>query len=229
LRTISVNLLPQPADVDIHEIRAGIKIILPDAADDVTPADDTTLRLQQALQEQPLTPGELHAPTGAACLTGGRIIGQIRDREDDVLCGGMTTQQGAQTGQQLRDGKGLGQIVIRACVQALHALLHLTTGGEHDDRGDIPETAQLTHETEAVPERKHDVHEEGIPWLTRGALQAALPIRHDLDLKAILAEPTSRAAVFLSSSTMRIFMDNQGNELPMIASSILQMTAFSWS
>ena len=43
--------------------------------------------------------------------------------------------EGADAGEQFVDGEGLGEVIVRSCVKALHALIDLRLGGQNQDGG----------------------------------------------------------------------------------------------
>ena len=88
---------------------------------------------------------------------------------------------------QLLDLEGLGDVVVRAHLQAADLVAGLALGGEHDDRhgrflADVP--ADLP----AVLDRQHDVQQHDVRLEEIEAALRLAAVRRDHDLEAVLAE-----------------------------------------
>ena len=73
----------------------------------------------------------------AAYLAGREVHREVGEREHlGVVALGRhdPAQQGAQPGEQLLQGEGLGQVVVGAGVEALHPVADRVAGGQHQDR-----------------------------------------------------------------------------------------------
>src|SRR6266566_9199099 len=62
------ELLAQPADADVDDIRAWIEVITPDLGEQPLAADDLARAFEQAVQEPELAVGEIHHPVAKLCL-----------------------------------------------------------------------------------------------------------------------------------------------------------------
>src|ERR1700704_826696 len=71
----------------------------------------------------------------------GRVQCQIVDLEHTGTLGGAAAKQGANAGEQLVDGEGLGEVIVCSCVKALDALVYLRLGGQNQDGGLNPSLA----------------------------------------------------------------------------------------
>ena len=80
-------------------------------------------------------------------------------------------QERAGAGEQLREGEGLGEVVVGAGVQAGHLVVDLVAGGEQQDRGGRPRGAHAAQHLEAVHAGQHDVQDDGVELGVQGALQ----------------------------------------------------------
>ena len=84
-------------------------------------------------------------------------------------------QLGAHPRQHLHWIEGLGDVVVRAHVQAQHLVGVLTLGGQQD-HGDVAGLSQLGHSGQAVHDRHHDVHEDQVHVLPGGHGQGFLAV-----------------------------------------------------
>ena len=79
---------------------------------------------------------------------------------DAVLRLVVAAQNGLHPGQELRDLKGLDDVVVGPQAQALDPVLHRAAGGDEDD-GDL-QGGQVLHQLEAVHPREHHVQEDQV-------------------------------------------------------------------
>jgi hypothetical protein len=87
-----------------------------------------------------------------------------RSREEDVSRG-EARQQALDPGEQLGWMEGFDEVVVRAGSQSADLLLHLSLGGEHDDRdmrGAAFFTPDLGRHLVAVQLGQHDIEQDQI-------------------------------------------------------------------
>ena len=78
--------------------------------------------------------GQLDRPAAASDAAAAEIDLEIGNGHHFGLEVTPATGQGADARQQLAEGKGLGEIVVRADVEARDAVVHGIARGEHQDR-----------------------------------------------------------------------------------------------
>ena len=155
------------------------------------PGDDPLLVLQQVAQQIELPAGELHPLAVHAHLvpvgvhgegTGGeQAPGRLRG------LGGALAQGRPDAGQQLLDGKGLGNVVVRPHVQAGHLIHHRVPGGEHDD-GHLAFPPQPPQHLHAAEGGEHDVQQDELMLPGQGPVQPGAAVEGLLHLVALVAE-----------------------------------------
>ena len=96
----AVQLVAQPADINLHEIGAGIEIIFPDPADNIPAAHHPAIREQEAFQQENFTDGQVEPPAGPSCLAGCRIECQVRDRAQGRPLSGIAADKRAQAREE---------------------------------------------------------------------------------------------------------------------------------
>ena len=89
--------------------------------------------------------------------------------------------------QELLDGKGLGDVVVRPGVEARHLVHHGIACGQQDDRG-VLLTAQAAQDLHAVELRQQHVEEDQVIVGREGRLHARAPVRSLVDLVALVTE-----------------------------------------
>ena len=88
---------------------------------------------------------------------------------------------------QLPRAEGLGHVVVRAQLQAEHALVLLHLGGEDDD-GRVGLLAIDAHELVAAHLRHHQVEDDQVGLFLAGDVDRLLPVRGGDDAEALLSQ-----------------------------------------
>ena len=114
------QLLAQPADVHLDQIRRVRELEAPDALDDRVARDDPAGVPQQRLEDAELAPGQVDRPPAALDEPRGRDQRQVADPQVPLAVRRVPPEQGAQPGQQLVEGERLGQVVVGAAVEPEH-------------------------------------------------------------------------------------------------------------
>ena len=91
-------------------------------------------------------------------------------------------------GDQLAQGKGLGQVVVGAEGEALHAVVECARGGKHEDAGGFLALRQAAADLVAVHARQVAVEENDLVAVDQRLLQAGFAVEGDVDRHARLAE-----------------------------------------
>jgi hypothetical protein len=87
---------------------------------------------------------------------------QVSDRENALGRTRRAAGNGVETGDQLLDEEGLGEVIVGAEVEAFEAFVKFAAGGEEDDReGDLP-FAEVAEDAEAVAVWEHDVQDQSV-------------------------------------------------------------------
>ena len=114
-------------------------------------------------------PVQHHRPTG-------QPVGQV---------GLLAAQHRPHPGQQLRRGKGFGQIVVRPGVQPFHPLGHLGAGGQEQRRGVDPQTPQFPQHLDTVHLRHHDIQHQTVVLGGAGIEQRVPSIGHPVGTEIV--------------------------------------------
>ena len=102
---------------------------------------------------------------------------------------GLPAQQRLDARQQLGEGEGLGEVVVAAGAQALHAVVHRAERAQHQHRRGAPLLPQQLHDGEPVEMRQHAVGDDDVVVRLGGAKQAVPPVGGMIDRVAALAQP----------------------------------------
>ena len=108
--------------------------------------------------------------------------------------GAAAPLQRPHAGQQLVEPERLGEVVVRAGVEAADHVLHRVARGEHQDGRVAPLAAELRRHLEAVLLGQHDVEQDDVVLVDVGQHGGLVAVRRDvhdvaLFLQALLDEP----------------------------------------
>ena len=120
---------------------------------------------QQILEQLELPRGQVEEPLAADGAPAHQIHLQVGRLQTKRLRRTAAPQQRPNPRQQFRQRKGLDEIVVRAEIQAEHAIVHPVAGGQDQHRRvDVP-LPQRLQDLEAAPSRKHDVEHDQVEGL----------------------------------------------------------------
>jgi hypothetical protein len=75
---------------------------------------------------------------------------------------GVASHDGAESRRELSVGEGLGEVVVRAGIEPLHAVGHGIASGEHQDRDGGASSPDRATDLEAVHVRQTDIEDDGL-------------------------------------------------------------------
>ena len=100
----------------------------------------------------------------------------------------LTAQQGIDTGQQLPDVEGFGQIVVGTGIQARHPVLDARAGGQHQNgHGTVAGAEGLGHLT-SIQLRQHHVQDQQIIDAQPGVFEPRGAVVYRIHLEALLLQ-----------------------------------------
>ena len=127
------------------------------------------------MEQVELLPGQLHLFPVHGHPAAVRLQPDALDGEGPLpargLALGALAQGGADPGQQLLDGEGLGDIVVRPQIQAGHLVHGGVPGGEQDHRQGLVLPADAPQHLQPVEPGQHDVQQHQLVLPGQGHLQ----------------------------------------------------------
>ena len=178
---IVAQLLTDVTDVHIDSSGLAIELIAPDAVEQevagqhLAAADDEQLEQLELLERQRQL---LAVAEGLVVAHVDRESANVQDALILVLrCG--AAQKRLHAGNQLAHGEGLGDVIVRAQLEAENLVHFVALGGQHDDRnirgGGL--ALQSSAHFHTVDTRQHDVQENQRRALVRADDQRVLARR----------------------------------------------------
>src|SRR4051812_44357675 len=113
-----IYLITQGVDVHVHHIAHSIEVNVPDMLDDHGASHGAVRVAHQKFQKRKLFRLEVDLAAGTTNLARGGVHFEIGDSQARVFLL-AASHQSSQTGHEFGECEGLGQIIVRATVQAL--------------------------------------------------------------------------------------------------------------
>ena len=141
-----LQLASQVVDVQVHDVGVDVRLGAPDRVQDLLPRHDAPLLADEVAEQRVLPRRQVLRRIAHDHAVADRV--ELDVARDQSLAGQLGCPPGerAQPGQQLREREWLGQVVVRARVQAGHPVVERPQRGEHQHRGgDAPRPEQAQH------------------------------------------------------------------------------------
>src|SRR5947207_4774111 len=114
LRVARVHLLAEPVDHHVHDVRAGIEVIIPRIFGDKGSRHDPSRVPHEVLQHRVLLGSEVDGRAGAPHAAGGGVELEVAHPEYRVADRLRPPPQRFHPRQQLLEGERLGDVVVRS-------------------------------------------------------------------------------------------------------------------
>src|SRR5262245_59791778 len=114
-----VDLLAQPADVDLHDVRVAVELEVPDVREDVGLRDDLPAVAHEELEDGELARRERDLLVATRASVGQRVELEVAGLDRYGLLARASSQERAQAGDEHHEGERLRQEVVRSGVEGL--------------------------------------------------------------------------------------------------------------
>src|SRR5215469_6516368 len=118
LDQLEAELRPEPPDADVDDVRTGVEIVAPDGRQQLVLAHRLARVLHELAEQQELQPGQGHRARSAVGLEPADVEDEIARPEHLACLVRFAAQLDPYPGQQFLQRERLGQVVVRAEVQA---------------------------------------------------------------------------------------------------------------
>ena len=184
-----INFAPQSIYVHFDGIGEWVEGLVPHMLGNFFAPDHTARIASQIFEQRVLFRRQRNLPSAARRRLRRGVQHQILDRYPMRPQFARTTQERAQPRQQLPKFEGLGEIVVCAGIEAMHAVVGGIARGEHQDGKEQAGLAQAPANLEAIRRGNHHVENGEIVGVDGGLIQRILAGRGHVHGIGLLAQP----------------------------------------
>ena len=167
-----VDLLAQVADVDVDDVRAVLVSEVPGVLEQLEAGQHLARPPHERLEQGELLRREVDLVLAAPGAPRGRVEPEVADLELGRPLDAAAPRERAQPREQLGEGEGLRQVVVRAGVEARDAILDGVARGQHQNRRPDTGVAERRQVSKPSQARQHDVEHDRVVGV-RPAIQSA--------------------------------------------------------
>jgi len=173
------NFLPQPSDKNLDELGIVFMLAFPNPLAQFDPGKDATGLAHQNSKQSELARRKVEETAGALCFLLDEIESQIADAKRNLWFFRVTPPEGPDAGEQFLHGKGFGEVIISAELQAGDSIIQFAARGQDQDTMRHMLGAQSPQHFEAIDSGQTDVEHEQIIRLCLNFTQSSFAIVSD--------------------------------------------------
>ena len=201
LAATSVDLVAQVVHVHINDVGEGVEVLIPHVFGDHGPGEDTARVPHQVFEQGIFFQGQVNPLPPSDDFTGRRIKDEVIDLEYAGALGSASPEKGPNPREQLIDGEGFREVVIRSRVEPLDPLVDLRLGGQDQDWSLNAGPANSLEDIEAGQRGQHEVDDDQVVARGERHLKTFRPVFAQIDgvalfLKCALDEGADFRFVF---------------------------------
>jgi hypothetical protein len=184
-----IDLPAQPVHVHFDRVRHRVVILVPDMFRQLGTSHDPLGIARQILEHRVLLRREPDLALAARRRAPPRVHHEVADAELRGQQLGQPSEQCAQSRVQLLERERLGEIVVRAGIEAGNAVRHPVPRGQHENGHAHAAPAEIAAHRETVPLRQSHVEHQRVVLVHRGEVERAVSLCADVHGIALLAQP----------------------------------------
>src|SRR5262249_31382364 len=190
-----LELLPNANDVGVYGTGRRIVFVAPHFIQQTIAAERLSGMTEKIFQQLEFLAGEFDLFAAATDLVAAEVDFDIAKSVAVLFLRKSlgAPQNGFHAGQQFANGKGLGNVVISAELEANHLVHFLTARGQHDDRNRGALGFELLANVEAAHPGHHHVQNDEGGRTLEGLLESLDAVERGGDLKAFELEIVAQA------------------------------------
>src|SRR5918992_3694664 len=192
-----VDFLPELADEDVDSAVAVTLAPAPELLQQLVTADDATPLESEGVQDSKLRRRELRVLAVDVGLDLGGVDAQLLDLDRLAVVRPFGARpapsSGLDAGDELVHGERLDEVVVRADVECVHAVVLRAARADDDDRRSDPLAAGLLDQPPAVDAREHQIDDAHIGPLEPESRQASVAVVDDRRIEAGSAQVRGHA------------------------------------
>ena len=187
-----VNLRAEPADMDVDHVAVAVEVHVPDLLGDQRPRQHLALAAGQQREQGELLRRQVEPPVGPRRRAAQQIDPQVADGDDLRLPRRAAPKDGADAGEQFREGERLDEVVVGPGLQTLHPVLHRVPRRQQQHGRRVAPAAQLAQQRQPVEARQHHVEHDQVEMAVGGQPPSLRPGLGDVDDEAVLRQPLAQ-------------------------------------
>src|SRR5260370_27011608 len=184
---VVTELAAQPRDVHVEGLGGPPPFAVPHLAHDLFPGDHLAGLVHQHRQQVELLGSEVKLGVTKPRPAG---LGVHPDALGHAGFRAAATEQGPDPGEELREAERLGDIVVRAGVEADHRVHLIGTRREDQDRHRLAFGAQAAADFQAVKAWQAEIEHDQVDPAGQGGVQGAGAVSRDVHVVALAPERT---------------------------------------
>src|SRR5712692_256423 len=184
-----VDLAAQIVNVNVHDVRHGVKIEFPYLLDNGSARNGLALVAHQEFQQSEFLRAKIDVVAAAAHGMTDAIDFEVFNLEN-CACGPCSSAQNSANARgKFGKGKRFCDVVIRAGIETSDALFHHAGAGHNDHRQVRPFGANPAQDIQPAGSRQIEIQDYEIVTLVGSKLLRLRPIRNHLYRELLLLEP----------------------------------------
>src|SRR5947208_4502998 len=204
------ELLPQPADADIDDVRARVEVIAPDIGEQLLAADDLAAMAYEVVEQPELAVGQVGRRVARASAPPREIELERTGPQDALLL--LARPGGAQVhpyaGEQLVERERLRQVVARPELEAAQLRAEIGARGEDQHRQGGIAPRQLSQHRQPVESRQEEIEDDEVIAAAARAPETACAVSCGVDREPLGLEPPPH-----EREDPRLVLDDQDRHL----------------
>ena len=183
-----IEFLAEAADVDVDDVGVAVEVHVPDLFGDEGAGEDFAGAAGEECEEGEFLGAEVETFAGAGGLVADEIDFEIGDGEEIGLACAGAAEDGADAGEEFREGEGFDEVIVGAEFEAFDAVFDGIAGGEEEDGDGGAGAAEFLEDGPAVEAGEHDVEDDEGVLVGAGEVEGIEAAGGDVQQEAAFGE-----------------------------------------
>src|SRR5450755_2049545 len=189
-----VHFAAEVAHVDVHDVVDAIEALVPDVFDDHGARQNPARIRHQVFEQGIFFRGQVNPFAAALHLLREAIEFQISHANHAAATDRPAPEQRLDPNQELREGEGLGEIVIGTCLKVTHLVFDRIASRQNQYRNVRVQGPQTAEDLGTIHFWQHQVENYEVVAVGSGHFEPGLAIGDHIDREALGHQPTRHEA-----------------------------------